>query len=655
MIANRILGIDTGGTFTDFVYFDGERVRVHKVLSTPVAPERAILQGIRELNIRMDGLRIIHGSTIATNAVLEGKGARTAYITNRGFKDVLSIGRQARRELYNLQPAPVKPPVPEQYCLETGGRITFDGQVIDPLTETDIELLVQQVVDLQIQSVAINLLYSYVDAQFEKKIAQSLPGGLFVSCSSEILPEQREYERGITTWLNAYVGPLVHGYLRQLGEQLKPATVSVMRSSGQTCLAAQAGREAVHLLLSGPAGGVSGALYAGNLCRQRRLLTFDMGGTSTDVALIDGQVPLTSYGHIAGYPVAIPMVDMHTIGAGGGSIAYVDAGGVLQVGPESAGAMPGPACYGQGGTEPTVTDANLVLGHLPRSALLGGNMPLDYELARDALSKLLKPLGLDTIEQVAAGIINVANEQMIQALRRCSVQKGIDPREFVLMAFGGAGGMHLCALADALGIRKTVAPVLAGVLSALGMLVAPPGRQLSKTLGYSMSECSHQYILLTLEELIQAGKIALIEEGIDTEHLEIMPSLDLCYQGQAFTLNIPWVNINDAESRFHQQHQALFGHRLDTHVELVNVRVGIVAEADNLPFPEIDNLIAASPGGFSSVYGISNPVPVWQRVQLPSAHRLDGPVIVTDEVSTLYIAPGWACVMDKYGNLVVEK
>jgi len=655
MIVNRILGIDTGGTFTDFVYFDGERVHIHKVLSTPATPDQAILQGIHEMNINLASMRIIHGSTIATNAVLEGKGARTVYIANRGFRDVLSIGRQARRELYNLQPAPVKPPIPAQYCLETGGRITALGEVIDPLTDDDIELLAREVAALQPQSVAVNLLFSFVDDQFEKQIAAALPQDLFISCSSEVLPEQREYERGITTWLNAYVGPLVHGYLRRLGDQLFPARVSVMRSSGQTCLAAQAGREAVHLLLSGPAGGACGAHYAGKLCGEHRLLTFDMGGTSTDVALIDGQIPLTSHGLVAGYPVAVPMVDMHTIGAGGGSIAYVDAGGVLQVGPGSAGAVPGPACYAQGGTAPTVTDANLILGHLPRTALLGGSMPLDYDQAHAAVSQLIKPLGLATAEQVAAGIIRVANEHMVQALRMCSVQKGIDPRTFVLMAFGGAGGLHLCALAEALGMCKAIAPVQAGVLSALGMLVAPPGRQLSKTLGFILSECSQIAIATALDELIDAGKAALAEEGIATARLELTPSLDLCYQGQAYTLNIPWVNVEVTESRFHQQHQVLFGHRLDSPVELVNVRAGVMAATDPPPMPEMKSAGSDEPASFSCIHGIDSPVPVWQRSNLSPAKKHAGPLIILDEVSTIYIAPGWACMADNRGNLIVEK
>jgi N-methylhydantoinase A len=655
MSVARKLGIDTGGTFTDFVYYDGERLHIHKVLSTPHAPERAILQGIREMNIDLQGLRVIHGSTIATNAVLEGKGARTAYIANRGLKDVLSIGRQARRELYNLQPVPFPPPVPEELCLETGGRITHTGELIDPLTDEDIAVLKQQISELRPQSVAINLLYSYVNDQYERNIAAAFPDELFVSRSSEILPVQREYERGMAVWLNAYVGPLVHGYLRKLAAQLKPATVSVMRSSGQTCLAANAGREAVHLLLSGPAGGVSGARYSGEICGQRRLLAFDMGGTSTDVALIDDRIPLTSDGRIAGYPVAVPMVDIHTIGAGGGSIACIDAGGALQVGPESAGARPGPACYAQGGTEPTVTDANLVLGHLPAMVLLGGKLALDYNSARSAVSKLAGPLGLETPEQAAEGIIRVANEHMIQALRLCSVQRGIDPREFMLMAFGGAGGLHICALADALGMQKAIAPVQAGVLSAMGMLVAAPGRQLAKTLGCELNDCSHQSVKAVLDELIVAGRSALAEEGIRITTLEITPSLDLCYQGQAFTLNIPWLDIESAGQRFHEHHQALFGHRLDAPVELVNVCVGITAAPAYLPLPELCGRTDPVPAGFSRVYGIESRVPVWQRAQLPPAQSITGPAIVLDEVSTTYIAPYWRCTVDNCGNLILEK
>ncbi|MGD9000294.1 MAG: hydantoinase/oxoprolinase family protein, partial [Granulosicoccaceae bacterium] len=351
------LGIDTGGTFTDFVLYDGEKLRVHKVLSTPQAPEQAILQGIAELGITPDAsLQIVHGSTVATNAVLEGKGVRTAYIGNHGLGDVLLIGRQARRELYNLQPAPLRLPVERELCLETGGRLAADGSVVEPLSDDDLAGLRAQLQRLKPDAVAINLLFSFLDDRFERAIEDIVPDGMFVSRSSSILPEYREYERGMTTWLNAYVGPLVQGYLERLQHGIGEARLAIMHSAGGTMRADEAGRRAVQLLLSGPAGGLAGARHVGAAAGRERLLTFDMGGTSTDVALIDGEIQLTGDAHINELPVSVPMVDMHTIGAGGGSIASVDAGGLLQVGPASAGADPGPACYGRGGTQATVTD-----------------------------------------------------------------------------------------------------------------------------------------------------------------------------------------------------------------------------------------------------------------------------------------------------------
>ena len=378
----RWLGVDTGGTFTDFVLYDGQGLRVHKVLSTPHAPEEAILQGIRELGLAMSGLRVVHGSTVATNAVLERKGVRTAYITNRGLGDVLTIGRQARRELYNLQPEPTLPPVPRELCLEVSARTGADGRPVESLGAADRDTIQAAIAALKPRSVAINLLFSFMNDSDEREIAAWLPNDVFVSRSSNVLPEYKEYERGIATWLNAWVGPLVAGYLQRLGEALAPAPVAVMQSSGGTVSANLAGQKAVQLLLSGPAGGLMGARFLGQQAGCARLLTFDMGGTSTDVALIDGDIRLTNEGHIGEWPVAVPMVDMHTIGAGGGSIARVDDGGLLQVGPESAGAAPGPACYGRGGLQPTVTDANLVLGYLQADAFLGGAMPLDPAAAQ---------------------------------------------------------------------------------------------------------------------------------------------------------------------------------------------------------------------------------------------------------------------------------
>ncbi|MFQ5659454.1 MAG: hydantoinase/oxoprolinase family protein [Gammaproteobacteria bacterium] len=649
------VGIDTGGTFTDFVYFDGNQLYTHKVLSTHAAPEQAILQGVRELGLSFDGLRVIHGSTVATNAVLEGKGAKTVYISNRGLKDILTIGRQARRELYNLQPLSVPPPVPDKFLLETGGRLSAQGEVLEELSEEELERLVTQVRALQPESVAINLLFSFIDDRFEKKIAAALPDNLFVTRSSQVLCEQREYERGMTTWLNAYVGPLVQGYLRRLGNELRPSSLSVMRSSGDTCAGEHAGQDAVHLILSGPAGGLAGARFVAATTGARRIITFDMGGTSTDVALIDGAIELISTGRIGHYPIAVPMVDMHSIGAGGGSIAYVDRGGGLQVGPESAAAQPGPVCYGRGGESPTVTDANLVLGRLPRSAQLGGSLSLDFTAAYRSLSDLAGQLGLASAEAAAAGIIRVANEHMVQALRVISVQRGIDPRAFTLVAFGGAGAMHVCELADALGIQKVLAPIQAGVLSALGMLVAPAGRQLSRTLACLLNECNATAVNTVLSGLGRHGRDTLGKEGVSLTDLLEAPSLDLCYRGQAFTLNIPWQgSISRAEMDFHEAHERHYGHRLNGPVELLNVRLGVRSRDAELPLPEMatERAVKTESG---RLYGSKHAVGIFQRAQLPVGTVLTGPVIVCDTVATTYVAPGWQSRLDHYGNLRMKR
>ncbi len=644
----KLLGIDTGGTFTDFVYFDGQVLRTHKVLSTPDAPERAILQGISDLNISLsEELRIVHGSTVATNAVLEGKGARTVYISNRGFKDVLTIGRQARKQLYNLTPELTTPPVPSKNCLETSGRITAKGEVLEPLTEADLEELNIELEKLKPEAVAINLLFSYIDPSFENKIADAIEKSCFVSCSSKILPVYREYERGIATWLNAYVGPLMKGYLKRLQDQLGQSGVSVMRSSGNTCNAGQAGDEAVHLLLSGPAGGIKAAHHLSNYIATSNLLSFDMGGTSTDVALVDGELDITGESEIAGYPVCIPMINIHTIGAGGGSIAYIDDGGLLQVGPESAGASPGPACYGQGGISATVTDANLILGRIPKGIRLGESLTIDFTNAEVAIAKLTERLGLASDCETAAGIIKLANEHMAQALRVISVERGIDPRGFCLMAFGGAGGLHVCELAEQLGMTQAVAPNHAGVLSALGMLVAKPGRHITHTIGCLLKDIDEYQIEEEINKLTIQARQALTREGHNTEKTIDTTALDLCYHGQAHTLTVPWSDKTDCENSFHQLHLSRYGHRLETPVELVNIRVGIELEQDlSLNFGTnhaTNDLQVDNQGSF-----------LW-RSQLVAGDVIVGERIICDPDSTIWVAPGWQAVKDQFGNVVLTK
>jgi len=649
------LGVDTGGTFTDFVLYDGHRLRTHKVLSTPDAPEKAILLGMEELGLdrRLDELSLVHGSTVATNAVLESKGVPTVFITNRGLGDMLTLGRQSRRALYDLQPPLPTPPVPEEFCLETGGRLAADGSVVEPLTEEDLNELRAQIERLRPKAVAINLLFSFRDDRFERAIAAALPTELFVSRSSQVLPEYREYERGIATWLNAWVGPLVEGYIDRLRAGTEPAEVAVMQSSGNTIEAEQAGRRAVHMLLSGPAAGLAGARFVGEAAGRERLLTFDMGGTSTDVALIDGDLRLTVEGEIGPYSIGVPMVDMHTIGAGGGSIAYVDEGRLLQVGPQSAGASPGPACYGAGGREPTVTDANVVLGRLRPDAFLGGGMRLDHQAAVNAVERVAKPLGLST-EAAAEGIIRVANEHMAGALRVMSVQRGIDPKGLTLVSFGGAGGLHVCALARALRMGHAMVPVHAGVLSAMGMLAGRRGRQLSRTVTGMLADWSEQELERIFDELGSAGREALETEDIAPDQIELSRSLDLRYAGQSYTLNIAWAGSRETTDAFHRSHRERFGHRLDLPVELVNVRVGVQGPKPAWRLEPAAPKEAPEPAGRAKLAGTDGPVDVWHRDALRGGQKIDGPALIIETVSTTFVAEDWRCYVDPQGNLLLE-
>ncbi len=650
----KLIGIDTGGTFTDFVLFDGERLRIHKMLSTPHAPEEAILQGISDLGLEPQGLSVVHGSTVATNAVLEGKGVRTVYIGNKGLGDLLTIGRQARRELYNLQPEPVIPPVPEELCLEVDCRSGAEGELLVPLTRNELQRIRRELQRLAPDAVAVNLLFSYLDGSMEQAIARIVPEGVFVSLSSRVLPEIREYERGMATWLNAWIGPKVAGYLLRLVRGLPGARVAVLLSSGDTVAADQAADQAVRMLLSGPAGGLMGARYVAGAAGRQRLLTFDMGGTSTDVALMDGEPGLTGEGRIGPWPVAVPMVDMHTIGAGGGSIARIDAGGMLQVGPESAGAAPGPACYGAGGQQPTVTDANLLLGRLLPGAFLGGRMQLDPEAARSAMKPLADIMGCSP-EEAAHGVVQVANEHMARALRVISLQRGIDPRDFTLVSFGGAGGLHVCALAEALELQRALVPVHAGVLSALGMLATRPGRRLSRTRLGLLRKLGDRELEEDLASLAAEGWSALAAEGVPDKEIEVEYSLDLRYQGQSYTLNIPWGGVAGSITAFEQAHEKRYGHRMGVAVELVNLRAALRGRAADFDLAPVSGSETPVPTGWVRAYGIPEAVPVFDRDQLADGASAEGPALITEAVATTWIAPGWRWRVDGVGNLLLER
>ena len=645
-----LLGIDTGGTFTDFVYIDDKGLHIHKVLSTPNAPEKAILQGIDELGVDDKSLLIVHGSTVATNAVLEKKGVRCCFVTNYGLADMLTIGRQARKELYNLNPKPEKPPVPQNLCLETGGRVSAQGELINTLTDEQIAELVSKIKLLAPEAVAINLLFSFLDDAAEKRLEEAMPDGIFVSRSSNVLAEYKEYERGMATWLNAYVGPLVIGYLDRLRKSVKALSVSVMQSSGGTIAAEQAGEQAVRMLLSGPAGGLMAALHIGQKAGFERLLTLDMGGTSTDVALLDGAISLTNEGQVEGYPVAVPMVDMHTIGAGGGSIAYVDSGGLLCVGPESAGASPGPACYGKGGQKVTVTDANVYLGRISARYFLGGDMRLDVGATNQVMEALSVELGCQP-KEAAEGVIKLANEHMARALRVISIQRGIDPRPYALMTFGGAGSLHVCALAEALGMETAIVPVNSGVLSAFGMLAAPRSRELSRSLLGALANISVGQIERGFSAMVKQGQTELMAEGVPLEDIKISYLVDLRYVGQSYTLPIQWNNANTAIKDFHVMHKGRYGHDLDLAVELVNLRVSLSGEMPkpNLAEQPVRSAVEQIP------VEVDQGMRLYQREKLKMNDIIKGEALIVEQVATTHIAHGWQCKVDHFGNLILSR
>ncbi len=646
-----ILGVDTGGTFTDFLLQqeDGS-LRLHKVLSTPQAPEQAILQGIRELGLQTQGLEIIHGSTVATNAILEGKGVKTVYITNTGLADVLAIGRQARRELYNLTPIKKPPLLPREQCVEVDSRLSAQGERLSQLDDDKLRELLNRLDALQPEAVAINLLFSFIDASEEVRIEQAIQqhygDRVFVSRSSDVLPEYREYERGMTTTLNAMVGPLMQNYLARLQQGVSGSQLSVMQSSAGVTSVEHAGRYPVHLLLSGPAGGLLGAK---TLADDKRLLTFDMGGTSTDVSIIDGEIGFSHQAEIAGYPVAVPMIDMHTIGAGGGSIARVDDAGLLLVGPQSAGADPGPACYGKGGRLPTVTDANVVLGRLLPQAFLGGNMTLDRQAAQAAVQTIADKLGCG-LHEAAQGIIDVVNDHMAQALRVMSVQRGENPKHYTLVSFGGAGGLHVCALAEALGMRRALAPVHAGVLSALGMLAAQQSRERSRSVNTLLSASDEQHIAEQFAELVTQARRELTQGRDANDEVIVQQQVDLRYHGQSHTLTLPWRALPELQQAFHRHHEASYGHRLDIDVELVNLRVRVMLPRPDFRLPEIET--AASPARYQST---DDKALVIARDALRAGDCVIGPALITETASTTWLEAGWLAQVQPNGSLLLQK
>jgi len=648
-----LAGIDTGGTFTDIVVLSGGQVRQCKVLSTPNDPSIAIFEGLDRLGLTDKNIRIIHGTTVGTNAVLEGKGARVAYITSKGFSDVLTLGRQNREKVYCLRQPELKPPVPEDMCLEVTTRIAADGQLLACASDQELLALKEQIEALDVEAIAVNLLFSFLRPEQEQRISDALGDKWFISLSSKVLPELKEFERGIATWLDASVGPVIQKYLSRLAERIPGARISVMQSSGTTIASDQAATQAVRLLLSGPAGGLSAALLTGKVSGHSRLLTFDMGGTSTDVSLLDGEIPLSSENQIGPWPLTISSVDIHTIGAGGGSIARVDRGGLLLLGPESAGAKPGPACYGQGGQDATVTDANLVLGRIPKDTLLGGYLPLNFEAAASAVDQIAKNLSCSRLE-AARGIVRLANEHMARALRVMSIERGHDPRDYALFSFGGAGGLHACELAGLLEIPQILLPARAGLLSAQGMLASEPGRDLSMAVLKNMDGMDDKTLQEHFERLEIDVCAQMTDEGIRADELIFRRRFELRYRGQSAGFLLDFIPGENHAEKFHKAHQEASGHRLNLEIELVNVRLGARAGAAMKDLDRISTASATGEHRFVYMADIKDQVKVYERQNLTRGVMLEGPAIITESGSTAWIADGWSASMDPWGNLIVK-
>lgn len=665
------IGIDIGGTFTDFVIFDEESgtFETYKTLSTPHDPAEAVLNGLQQLqtsNLQspVPNLSIIHGSTVATNALLERKGARTALIATRGFRDVLAIGRQTRIDIYDFFADRPEPLVPADRRLEVTERVDHQGNILIPLDTAELPGLVERLQALDVESVAVCLLFSFLHPEHEQMITEQLrDAGLFVSPSSEILPEFREYERTSTTAINAYVSPIMDRYLGRLEAELDAEDFRIMQSNGGSIHADQARAQAVRSILSGPAGGVVGAQHVATEAGFDRVISFDMGGTSTDVSLCDGDIRVTAEGEIGGLPIRIPVIDIHTVGSGGGSIAYVDAGGALRVGPQSAGADPGPVCYALGGTEPTVTDANLVLGRLAPDYFLGGRMTLATDEAYRALADLAEKAGLaprkglDAAQTAALGVVRVVNAHMERALRVISVERGHDPGDFTLVSFGGAGGLHACDLARGLGIPRVLVPPGASTLSAFGMLTADVIKDYVQTVMLPGST-AYAELEARFAPLAQRGHREVRAEGIPAEQIALHRELDMRYVGQSYELTISL--SPDLDEAFHAAHFRTYGHSAPSApVEIVNLRLRAVG---GVPRPALPHE-PAGPADPSDAYldhrpmvlahGIAD-VPFYRGERLRPGHGIEGPAVIVQKDTTVFLAGGDTARVDGGFNLVVD-
>ncbi|MGA1865382.1 MAG: hydantoinase/oxoprolinase family protein [bacterium] len=652
------IGVDTGGTFTDFIFKDRDGWGIYKVLSTPWNPAEAVLEGLNHIAADVKARRIVHGSTVATNAILERKGVKTALITNKGFDDIIEIGRQNRERLYDLACLKEPPVVPESLRFGVKERTMCTGEILEPLDMEDASSILPKIRESGTESVAVCFLFSYLNPAHEKVMGELL-GGLNIpfSLSHEILSEFREYERTSTTVINAYVSPRMKGYVSHIMKCLgEKDSLRVMQSNGGSISAETAMKESVRTILSGPAGGAVGAYEIGRMAEFHKIISFDMGGTSTDVSLMDGQLSLTLESRIAGYPVKVPMIDIHTVGAGGGSVAYVDSGGALRVGPESAGADPGPICYGKG-DRITVTDAHLYLGRLVPEHFLGGSMRLQAERLDPYFRQMGGALSLSPTE-LAEGILSVANTAMERAIRVISVERGYDPREFTLFTFGGAGGLHAPYLARLLGILKILVPKNPGILSAIGMLMADIIKDYSLTLMRNQTVMEREGLSGLFHDLEERGKNDLIAEGIDENAILLERFLDMRYAGQSHEIIVPCTG--DYIEGFHMLHEKKYGYRnRDKAVEVVNLRLRASGSPEK---PEFKKSLTSSDrvpdeallGEKEVIFdGRSVKTPILQRERLLTGNKIKGPVIMVEYSSTIVVPPFADAYVDEYGNIIM--
>jgi N-methylhydantoinase A/oxoprolinase/acetone carboxylase beta subunit len=653
------IGVDTGGTFTDFVCLSDAGLVVHKLRSTPDDPSRAIIAGATTL-ARSESHDVVHGSTVATNAILERKGAVVGLITTSGFEDVIRIGRQTRPELYNFFVPPPAPIVEASLTRGLDERLDANGDVLTPLRLDDLGPIAQTLKDAGAEIIAVCFLHAYANAAHERAAADRLrAAGWAVCTSSEVLPEYREYERWSTTVVNAYVTPIIDRYLGALETKLGKTPLAIMQSNGGTISAGAARAHAVRTVLSGPAAGVVGARFVAGAAGFDRVISFDMGGTSTDVSLLDRGVATTTESKVGDFPVRLPVIDIHTVGAGGGSIAHVDAGGALRVGPRSAGASPGPVCYGTG-TELTVTDANLLLGRLDPEYFLGGRMMIDRARTERVAADVAKSLKLG-VPELAEGIVRVANANMERAIRVVSVERGHDPRDFALVAFGGAGPVHGAALMQEVGIGAMLVPPYPGVLCAMGCASANVRYDYSRTVERLITDIEPGAIVQIMREQRAEGEaqVRASEAGIDT--LTATHFIDMAYLGQIHAMRVPvepgW-SVDQMAAAFAEAYRAEFGNTLTgIPVMIINVRTTVEGKRKRAErhMNGASSAQAPEPHGQRPVhFGKWMDTPIFRRTDLKPGMTVTGPAIVEQSDTTSVVEPGMTLRVDRFHNLIVE-